>query len=48
MTPSKKFWDWMALCPVSANRDYTETEDDQKIHVFGFVVPITEGDQDED
>jgi hypothetical protein len=26
----------------------TDVEPDQKIHVFGFVVPITEEDQDED
>ena len=49
-TPSQKFWDWIAQCPdeIYINHDFTDTEDEQKIHVFGFAVPITEGDQDDD
>ena len=49
-TPSQKFWAWIAQCPdeIYINHDFTDTEDEQKIHVFGFAVPITEGDQDDD
>jgi len=49
-TPSQKFWDWIAQCPdeIYIHHDFTDTEDHQKIHVYGFAVPITEGDQDDD
>ena len=49
-TPSQQFWDWIAECPkgIYVNHDWTDTEDHQKIHVFGFAVPITEGDQNDD
>ena len=41
-TTNDQFWDWMAQCPVSSSRLDTDVEPDQKIHVFGFVVPISE------
>ena len=49
-TPAQKFWAWIAQCPdeIYINHDFTDTEDEQKIHVFGFAVPITEGDQNDD
>ena len=38
---NKQFWDWIDQCPdaVYVNHDSTDNEDDQKIYVFGFVVP---------
>jgi hypothetical protein len=41
MTKSQKFWAWINQCPdgVYVNHDFTDDEDDQKIHVFGFAVP---------
>ena len=49
-TPSQKFWDWIAQCPdeIYIHHESTDTEDEQKIQCFGFAVPITEGDQDDD
>ena len=41
-TTNEQFWEWMDQCPVSANRDYSDDDGDQIIHVFGFVVPISE------
>jgi hypothetical protein len=50
MTKSQEFWAWINQCPdgVYAYRDSTDDEDEQKIHVFGFVVPKEEDDDDND
>jgi hypothetical protein len=47
MTKSQEFWAWIDKCPdgVYAYHDFTDDEDTQKIHVFGFVVP-KENDDD--
>jgi len=41
MTKSQEFWAWIDRCPdgVYVYHDFTDDEDDQKIHVFGFAVP---------
>ena len=41
MTKSQEFWAWIDQCPdgVYAYHDFTDDEDTQKIHVFGFAVP---------
>ena len=35
------FWEWIDQCPkgIYVNHDFTDDEDHQKIHVFGFAVP---------
>lgn len=40
-TKEQAFWDWIDQCPegVYVNHDFTDDEDEQKIHVFGFAVP---------
>ena len=40
-TKSEKFWEWISECPdgVYAHHDFTDDEDKQKVHVFGFAVP---------
>ena len=41
MTKAQEFWAWIDQCPdgVYVNHDFTDDEDDQKIHIFGFAVP---------
>ena len=41
-TAEKAFWDWIGQCPkgIYVNHDFTDSEDHQKIHVFGFAVPV--------
>ena len=43
-TIEQSFWDWIEQCPkgVYVNHDFTDSEDHQKIHVFGFAVPVKE------
>lgn len=38
---AEAFWQWIDECPkgVYVNHDFTDDEDNQKIHVFGFAVP---------
>lgn len=40
-TIAEAFWQWIDECPkgVYVNHDFTDDEDNQKIHVFGFAVP---------
>ena len=40
-TKAEAFWQWIDECPkgVYVNHDFTDDEDNQKIHVFGFAVP---------
>ena len=49
MTKSQEFWAWIDQCPdgVYVNHDFTDDEDDQKIHVFGFAVPKENDDETE-
>jgi hypothetical protein len=48
MTKSQEFWAWIDQCPdgVYVYHDFTDDEDTQKIHVFGFAVP-KENDNDD-
>ena len=49
MTKAQEFWAWIDQCPdgVYVNHDFTDDEDTQKIHVFGFAVPKEEDDDDD-